>query len=128
MANGERIDELIASVTDPQVRTTLILLGHIDTSLSANTRATEMIAERLEAHIKDFEHHKVYEGRMIASFKGVWWAGITLIGAIITLGGYIVTQHIHVNERQDVTLEALQHRITVLEQKFGDHLDQSPRR
>lgn len=123
---GSRIDDLIQETTDPQVKGTLLILSRIDNSLTSNTRATEAIAGRLESHItefqthiQDFRAHTMDVDKLISKLMGAWWAGIAFFSIIVTLGGYIVTQYVRSNEVQDVHIEALERRLSLIEARIG---------
>lgn len=48
MADHNKIDELLAQVTDPVMRSLVIVLGSINRDLEAQTRATEGVARGME--------------------------------------------------------------------------------
>lgn len=122
---GQRIDDLIAKVEDPQIRATLALLSRIDHSLQENTRVTGAIATRLEEHIKDFTLHKSSVRENIAMMRGAWWSGIGLVSIVFTVvtafGSYVLTQYIKANDAQDQRLETITNRLYSVEKEITRH-------
>lgn len=122
---GQRIDDLIKEVDDPQIRATLALLSRIDHSLIENTRVTGAIATRLEEHIEAFSTHRSKITENIATIRGAWWAGIGIISVVFTVvtsfGGLVLTQYIKANDMQDTKLDALLTRMYVLERELARH-------
>ena len=123
--HGQRIDDLIAEVSDPQIRASLTLLSRIDHSLVENTRATGAIANRLEEHITEFTTHKTKMNENIATMRGAWWAGIWLVTVVFTvvtgMGGFILVQYIKANDSQDVRIDALREKLNSLEKEVTRH-------
>jgi hypothetical protein len=120
----QRIDELIAATADPVQRATLMLIARFDAALTANTHATERIANAVEEHrsefvihTKRFDQHVLDEQKMLASAKGAWWATTVLVIAVIGLGGFIIKSY---HENVTFALEGMRDvstRLRVLESK-----------
>lgn len=127
---GQRIDDLIADVKDPEIRATLTLLSRIDHSLVENTRATGAIANRLEEHISDFTEHRNKMTENIATMKGAWWAGIWLVSVVFTvvtaMGGFILKQYIVANEAQDARIERLAEKMYIIERELARRAPPTP--
>lgn len=122
---GQRIDDLIAKVEDPQIRATLALLSRIDHSLIENTRVTGAIATRLEEHITEFALHKNRMNENIATMRGAWWSGVWLVSLVFTVvtafGGFVLAQYIKANDVQDQRLESLSLRMHQLEKELAKY-------
>lgn len=85
--------DYIKETNDSKDKAYLLLLYRINESLSANTLATQHVAQDFEEHIKKFNGHIDEESKLISTVKGAWRALILSIGLInlIMLGfiGYV---------------------------------------
>lgn len=119
MTNQEKIEALIAQTKDPVQQATLLVLSKIDVALDANTEATERIAISVSAHREEFRLHDKEELKRMSAMKGAWWAGVLIIGAINSIGGYLLSSHVAQNAAQDSAIMLLKERMAVMEARYN---------
>lgn len=122
-SNLETIESLIQEATDPMQRAMLLVLGRIDTALSAQTHAVESIARSFDAHRTEFTEHRQEEERLLASIKGGWRSasaiGSVVFVAILGLAGYIFNDHVRANQSDSDRVAGLVVRVAAMEAQVG---------
>jgi hypothetical protein len=66
------IENMIAEENDPRQRAFLIVLNSINNNLNANTKTTTEVAEKLDAHLTNYEQHTMDEAALINKGIGAW--------------------------------------------------------
>jgi hypothetical protein len=76
------IEQLIKEEQDPKNRAILLVLSKIAASLVANTRLTENIDNRLQAHLQSYEARMVIDAENYNKALGGWKVIIWVLGVI----------------------------------------------
>jgi hypothetical protein len=115
--NRAKIEDLIASTSDPVARATLLVLSNIDHALNLNTAATQAIADAFKSHRGEFLDHRVefgahvlYEAKLFSGIRWAWWAATGMGVVIAGLGGFIVFGQMNMLVQTIATVHAIELR------------------
>lgn len=116
--NGDSLDQeikrWIENAESPRDKALLLILFQINTSLTANTVATQKIGN-------DFHGHREKVEKVLNRFGGGWIVFVLLIAVIQVLGGFIVNSQLEAMKKEAVRNEDQEHRITVVEGGLLNH-------
>lgn len=68
----DEIQQLIREEPDSRTRALLLILARIDDSLRANTRQTNEIGTKLDAHLTRYEEQASYDSALREQTRGAW--------------------------------------------------------
>ena len=115
--NKSKITELIEEENDPKTRALLIVLNSINESLIANTQTVQDTDEQLKRLSVEFNKRALNEDAMVNKGKGAWWALSVVFVFAQSFVFYAITSvsgELKLLHQLDAALE---HRITVIEEK-----------
>ncbi len=88
--SSDEIQQLIREETDPRNRAFLLILARIDDSMRENTRQTQDIGTKLDAHLTRYEEQARADASLWSQAQGAWRViayVVTFAQAVLIAGG-----------------------------------------